>query len=272
MADQAIRARRGSRTRRKSAVRVNRLLLGGIALMVAVLGGELLYRFALAPTLTVQQVRVRTDLAWDVEEALRRSGLHGEKLIFEVDTAEAQARLEAHAEVQEAAVARSFPDTVEISISARRPLGTIIVEGANGSTPAAFCEEGVVFRTATGVRDRDVPVLSGELLEKLAVGESLPRELRPLVSDLHDLRMEAPALYGMISEIEVRSRAGTGVETILYPAHLPVPVKLEDRASPELYGQVARVLDALARREGAARLDFVDMRDDGVVYTLKEDG
>ncbi len=248
-----------------------RAIVGSVLTLIAVVSGELVFQTLLAPNLAITTVRVTGDDIIDHRELSDIAGLDSRLLYFHVDPDAIAARLETVPEVRRVEVTRHFPDTLRISVEGRTALAVTSLRVNGEPVPAVIDEEGVVFRTGLRASERDMPVISGIQLEAFAPGDTLPDELTVLFEDLRRLRLDEPSLYAMISELRVVRRGGR-YETVLYPVHVPVPIRMPGRAEAERYRAALQGIEALRSRGDLDAVQEMDLRGGDVVYTMRAEG
>lgn len=154
----------------------------------------------------VRVVEVNTDGVMTREEALATTGIHEGLNIFSLNLESAQGALTAIPEIQSARVERILPDTVSISIEARRPVAWVAPAdtGADPSTMQTAC-----LVDATGVMIKPhgfevsytrLPVVYGVPTEQWRLGDKI--EMPELLAALELLRRAAER-----SNPEVKLRA-----------------------------------------------------------------
>lgn len=267
-------ARRSSAVGSGSPLRmriVRGVIVGAVLTLIAVVSGELVFQLLLAPNLAITNVRVTGDDIIERAELIDIAGLDSSLLYFHVDADAIAARLEAVPEVRHVEVTRHFPDTLRISIEGRTALAVTTISVDGEPVPAVIDGEGVVFRTGLRASERDMPVISGIQFEEFAPGDTLPEELAVLLGDLRLLRLDEPSLYAMISEIRIVRRGGR-YETVLYPVHVPVPIRMPVRAEAERYRAALRGIEVLRSRGELEEVREMDLRGGDVVYTMLAEG
>ncbi len=250
---------------------IRRLIVGSILTLIAVISGELVFQMLLAPNLAITTVRVTGDDIIGREELSDIVGLDSRLLYFHVDTDLIAARLETVPEVRHVEVTRHFPDTLQISVEGRTALAATSINVDGESVPAVIDEEGVVFRAGLRASEGDMPVISGIQLEDFVPGDVLPAELSALFGDLRRLRLDEPSLYAMISELRIVRRGGR-YETVLYPVHVQVPIRMPVRAEPERYRAALQGIEVLRSRGQLEAVEEMDLRGGDVVYTMPAEG
>jgi cell division protein FtsQ len=252
-----------------------RLLAVIIAVLALILAGELAFHLLLAPRLTLRNVVLRSDLNLAREQVLSLAGLEAGARYFSVDTAEVARRLEEYPAVAKAEVRKVFPDTLHISLRARRALAFLLFQGRDGpSLPLVVDRNGVVFQVGGEAAGWDLPLVSGvELVgEEVRVGLKLPAGLRPLLEDLDRLGREAPELARLVSEVRLVPLAQERYELLVYPVAYRVRLRLGGRLEADSLRSALVILDLLERQNLAGRVDELDLRSRDVVYRIKEEG
>jgi cell division septal protein FtsQ len=250
---------------------LNRLLWLAVAALAVFLCGELAFHLWLSPRLRVRNISIQSDLSLSQEEILAAAGLGGAPSYFSVREQELAQRLSALPAVRGVEVHKRFPDTLQLTLTARRAVALLLHDAEGASMPLAVDEEGVVFQMGLSVADWDLPVISGVKFASAQVGMRLPENLLSLLEDLQGLRAGQPELFRLISELRLVSRSGSLREVIVYPVPYPVPVRVGPRLQPSALRTAVVILDLLAKQGLAGRLEELDLRTGEVVYTVKED-
>jgi cell division protein FtsQ len=265
---------RGRKTGRAEAV-LSRLLWLAVVLLGLFLVGELLFHLWLAPQLVVRNISIQSDLPFSQAEVLAIAGIEGTPYYFSLQEEQLRRRLAALPAVRQVEVRKSFPDTLHITLVARRALSLLFYDGGSGgqqgSVPLAVDEQGVVFQMASAVADWDLPVISGVKFATAEMGMRLPESLLPVLQDLQALRTAEPELFRLISEIRLVSRSDTIREIVVYPVPYGVRLRFGPRLQPAPLRNAVVILDLLDKQGLNGRLQELDLRTGEVVYTLKED-
>lgn len=245
-------------------------LLTSFALVLGlILTGQLVFTFLVAPHLMISHVTLRSDAPLSKEALLQQAGLNEGLYFFSVEAETVRQSLMKHPEIRSARVEKIFPDGLLLEVRGRQPLALSLVEREKGSYPVAFDEEGVIFRMGREIRDWDRPVLSGIRYEKAALGLKLPAALKPLLEDLEILEREAPALYGLISEVKVERRGKRDYELLLCLTGYPLKIRLGNRLDAPLMRQALLIMDMMEDKGLSQSIDEVDFRTGEVVYAVR---
>jgi len=263
-------ARRRRRSGRSLAGRLLAWLVAALALLAA---GLLVFHLWLTPRLLLRNVVLSSDLALSQAEVLRAAGLEGAVEYFRVDPRAVAARLEAFPPVDQAFVAKAFPDTLSIRLVGRKPLAALLArDGAGRALPLAVDREGVVFQVGPELTSWDLPMLSGVEFAEVRAGLRLPASLRPFLEDLDRLAREEPALSRLVSEIRLVPVRGERYELELFTVSHPVRLRLGERLTPESLRSALVVLDLLNAQGLLGRVRELDLRTGEVVYRIDEEG
>lgn len=266
----AARPRRGHQPGSTLAGRLLAWLVAALGLLTA---GLLVFHLVLTPRLLLRNVVLTSELALGQGEVLRLAGLEGAVEYFRVDPREVERRLAAFPPVESAVVAKVFPDTLRIFITARRPLAALLARDREGrALPLAIDRQGVVFQVGPELTVWDLPLLSGVEFAEVRAGLQLPPGLRPFLEDLERLVSEEPQLARLVSEIRLIPARGDRYELELFTVSHPVRLRLGERLSPESLRNALVVLDLLARQGLLPRVRELDLRTGEVVYRVREEG
>ena len=144
----------------------------------------------------VRIVEVNTDSVMTREEVLSKTGIREGLNIFSLNLEAAQKALALIPEVKSASVQRNLPDTVTISIEARRPIAWVAPgdTGADPSTMETSClvdEDGVMIKPqgfeASHTR---LPVVDGVPTEQWRIGDKIEMPELEAALDLFTLAAE----------------------------------------------------------------------------------
>jgi len=244
-----------------------------IIILSVVLVLEIAFHFIVSPRLLLKEVTIETGPGFPLsnEDLLRIAGIERNDYYFLLDEEGIRERLLEYPLIREARVEKIFPDTLSMVLSGREPLGCAFVPTNEGSIPVVFDQEGVIFQIGSSLTEWDLPVVSGIRFEQVQLGMKLPRELRPFLQDLGRLKKNSPELFSVLSEIRFEQKGNTGFETILYPVHIPVKVRIGREISAHTLTYMLIVLDVVAREGRINILKEIDMRTGEVVYKVKEE-
>jgi cell division protein FtsQ len=260
----AARPRRGRDGRRSLA---GRLLAWLVAALAVVAAGQLAFHLLLSPRLLVRNVVLSSELPLAQAEVLRIAGLEGAVEYFRVDPREVERRLESFPPVAKAVVTKAFPDTLRVSLLARRPLAALLAQDPEGrSLPLVIDAQGVVFQVGPELTVWDLPLLAGVEFAEVRPGLHLPPGLEPFLQDLDRLSREEPALARLISEIRLVPVRGGRFELELFTVSHPVRLRLGERLKAESLRSALVVLDLLSRQGLLERVRELDLRTGEVVY------
>lgn len=257
--------------RRDRELVFNRVLLILVGCLCLFLLGELIFHFLVAPRLMLRNILISSDLPLSKEEILSVAGFEENSYYYEADAVQIRLALEDLPMVREAAVEKTFPDTLRITLFGRIPLSMLFFTTPYGtSIPVVIDEEGVVFQIGTGISSWDLPVITGVKFKKLEVGAKLPETVQPILRDLSKLKSEDPELYRLISELRLLPQSAGLPEILLYPMQYPVRLRLSDRLDPAVLRNAWIVLDLLAKQQMLNEVGELDMRTGEVVYRMEE--
>jgi cell division protein FtsQ len=183
-----------------------------------------------------------------------------------------ESRVLSNPKIAKVKVRRSFPDKLVVDISERVPVACILVTEEIGTKSIAIDAQGIAFACLNQGNPlaEKLPVLSGIRFERFQPGQSLPPYLVPLLGDIAELSKLSPSPLEAFSEIKVQKVSDSEAELLLYPTGRTVPIRMPARLSAENLGQALLVLDILAGREGADKVEEIDFRTGTIVYKTKE--
>lgn len=268
MADAAVRSRRRRRSQADGPAR------GLVVLAIVLSFGLITYVMAVTivlPWMRITRVVVQADFEVDRERLLNLAGLDGTVYWFAVDAIAMQERLSAHPMVRTAAVEPVFPNMLRIELERRRPLVLSLVRDGVTSTPVVIDETGRIFDSGVHLTRHDVPVLSGIGFQGNVVGRSLPERVLPVLASLQELRVEAPEMYRLISEVKIEPRGAGDADVLVHMSGYPVPVRFDLSFDHRACTYALMILDVLVRRGEANGIAEVDARTGEIVYRMREE-
>jgi cell division protein FtsQ len=253
---------------RKRGKTENVKLVLAFVLMIA-LGAGL---YASLPQVTrVKAVSVegmKNVLQKEILEALSLS--EGTNLI-NADIPAMEARIMANPKVASVDIGRAFPDKLMVRLQERRAVACVLVTEELGTRSVALDKDGVAFAYMDTIASPGrLPVLSGIRFEQFSPGQSLPEYLRPLLRDIAELSELNPSPLEAFSEIRIEKISESEAELLLYPSGKTVPVRMPARLTRASLGSALLVLDILAGRQGAEKIQEIDFRTGTIVYRNKE--
>jgi cell division protein FtsQ len=236
----------------------------------------LLAHFVAVPLTQIHHVVVQSDVPLTDEQVLAISGISSDEHWLTVRTAAIENRLEANPLIRHAVVRRVFPDTVNMTVWGRQPVGLVLAQSDGRSLPVLVDGEGVVFKVGVTNSDVDLPVISGLSVGEIGLGARLPSAFSMLFSDLKTLREKSPSLYGLLSEVRVVATSDTtsgarlqdDFEALLYLTSSAVPIRIRGSIDESLMKYTLLVLDLLSKQGVLKDIQELDFRSGDVVYRL----
>ena len=259
--DGALPRRRDVARRKATVRRVLRLLIAALAVTALL---QLAYHVAIAPGMRLSGIVVDTPLPVSEADVLRMAGIAIGDRFSSLRVAEIALRLESFPDVASAIVTRQFPGTLLLTLHARDPVVALMATNQRGNSVTFTVDgDGVLYRA--GVPPAvDLPLLSGLTVGEVEIGSRVGPQLLPLVQDLARLAEQEPYLTSLVSQVEVRPRAGalpaSGFDAALYTVHFAVPLLFGESITAAAVSEGLLVLEALTRAGGLTGIDFVDMR------------
>ena len=205
------------------------------------------------------------------KEILEALSLSEEVNLINADIPAMKARILANPKVASVNIGRAFPDKLMIRLEERRAVACVLVTEALGTRSVALDKEGVAFAYMDTIASAGrLPVLSGIRFEQFSPGQRLPEYLRPLLKDIAELSELSPSPLEAFSEIRIEKISESEAELLLYPSGKNVPVRMPARLTRASLGSALLVLDILAGRQGAEKIEEIDFRMGTIVYRNKE--
>ncbi len=141
------------------------------------------------------------------EEIFRIAGVPERCNIFQLSTHDIRKRLAGDLRIADVEVSRSFPATIVIHVTERKPL--VYVAASYGF--AEVDRTGMILSAYKNLRKVNIPILTGVSLSNQYVGESIPPgPMEDALFFLENLDMDT---FSQISEINIRSDGYLSVYT-----------------------------------------------------------
>jgi len=157
-------------------------------------------------------------------------------------------------------VFKHFPDRLQIVLEGRKPVASALADIDGRTVPVLFDSQGVVFQIGGDIRkgtfNRQLPLISGLIIEDPVPGMRLPVIFTSLFKELEKIGNSAPELLAAVSELRINRRSFDGFDLILYPVNKKVKVRISE-INEDLLRYTLLMVDVLASREdGIETLDF----------------
>lgn len=276
--NQGVGKRAGSRSRAEarrnaaeSSERTRRILLLIVAVLALILILELAFHFIIGPELTISRITVESEVSLGDDQLLSLAGLGPGASYFSVDTAVVADNLRTHPAIRTAEVEKVFPNRIDISIAARKPLMLALGSGENGTEPVAVDREGVLFEMRGNLGASDLPLLSGIRFENgFSPGMKLPGMLHEFLVDVQEMKLNYPTVYDQISEYRIIPKGDHKFDVVLYPVDYRTPVRVGSDVDGSLCEYIIMVLDAFERDGRLDEVDELDFRSGEIVFRTEE--
>lgn len=252
----------GSRIVKTRLVRLNLIL-------VAVLAATALYRFSGTFRNKVSRIKIESDFDISEFDIYTMAGFDSHNLLNTApDVNELKQTLESIPEVRKAYVEKQFPETLRLVVYQRQPVGMCLYESEGESRICLFDKTGLIFKEAGDDDNWNLPVISGLPNDIMSPGNSLGQKLMPLVSDLAELKEESPALFNIISEINIVSGDNDSFRTVV--SYVPYRIKavMGSRLMKTELKQTLIILDEMTINGMDLTLDEIDFRSGEAVYAI----
>ncbi len=261
----AASTHRTARSRRSPFLRIL-AVLGVLALLA---GGGYAAWVYIPPALKISAVLVSGNVTIPEADILLAAAIGADENILTVDTAAIQKRLAAQPRIEKARVSKLLPSSLAIMVMERKPVACLLVQTDGGLKPVLVDIHGVVYMVAEESPD-GLPVISGIRFDDFLPGQRLPAAILPVLAGLKTIGAKAPALMSAFSEIRVVLLPAGDIELLLYPVHVPIPVRTLAVLDEKTLRSVILVLDILKDRHPAGVIGEVDFRTGTAVYRTKE--
>lgn len=213
-----------------------------------------------SPLFTLKHVRLTGASTLTEEAVLEIAGLSIGERLFNLETGEVAMRLERDLRIESASVQRALPDTLEISITERVPVATIVAELGY----VDLDRTGKVVAAYKTLKNVPIPLVTGIGTQDLYIGDDAKDETVLLV--LRFLTGLSPETQSKISEINV----GNPDAVTLYTTKA-AQIRL-GRMEERLEEKAALTEDFLLdQEESRYAVDYVDFSYKQPVIRLKGD-
>jgi len=254
-----------------------------IVFAVLFLGGGLIWLLGIAPFRAFSKIDIngeavrpaaseKSESAEDVaaknagyfglsgEEILAKAGITGNSSYFSTNARAAEKALTGFVSLESVRVFKHFPDRLQIVLEGRRAVASALAVLDGKTVPVLFDSQGVVFEIGREIKgeslNRQLPVVSGLVIEDPVQGMRLPVIFTSLFKELEKIETAAPELLAAVSELRIIRKSFDGFELILYPANKRVKVRLSE-INEDLLRYTLLMVDVLASREPLVyTLDF----------------
>jgi cell division protein FtsQ len=190
------------------------------------------------------------------KDVLKLAAVRVKGNIWRIDLRGTEKRIEANPFVQNAVVARYFPDVLSIRIEEKKP---IVLYNAGGRF--FTIDSGGVLLPARAGKLYELPVVTSGSPGSLRLGHTVQEgSVVQCLNLVKQILAERPELYSEVSEITCGENG-----LVVYTRREGIPVRM----GPDRFAQKIRVLEALLRqwetRSMDSKIDYVDLRFEGQV-------
>lgn len=260
---------------RQSKFRLRYVLVGIIGILVGVILFQIVWSYALLPNMKLKTFSVYSNIENGIEANRVKAiiGVDTGSVYPEIDVKRIEQQLMLHLPLEKVIVKKKFPDILEIHLIERIPLVFgIYISDEDRAIPMQFDKDGYLVSSGVGIRNYDMPVLSGDILfPKPMIGEILDSSYLNLVEKLSEIRNEKLELYQLISEVELRDKGGDHFEIIMYIRGHHVPLVLKDNFSIRVLLDGMVVLDALRDVSQDKKMAMIDCRSPQITFSYKKE-
>jgi cell division septal protein FtsQ len=267
-------AQRWTEVRRAEGRRRLRILIAGVSLIVLAL---VAFASLYTPLFRVRHVRISVTGAMPDSEVLAVAGLNHEKLMIDLSPAAIASRLDSDPQLGGARVAKHWPGTVTIQVSARTPVVSVARAGGGWAT---------VDATGRVLANRSAPVMGLPVLQGDGVapapGQWITGGLGPSVvpgtkaaaaidmnasPDGADLPSAPAAALSvlevlppqLLSEVVTVTVGAKGVSLAVLPVNVAAGSIAVDLGDESQLGQKVAALDALLTETSLAKVTSIDL-------------
>ena len=171
-----------------------RLFKGLIFLVVS---ASVLGFFVYVPFFTLNEVKLIGAKYLTEEDILRIGNIYMGEPLFQLETDVVQSRLSKDLRIEEVSVRRRLPHTLEIKITERRPLATIICDYGY----LDLDHNGTIIDSYKTIKTMQIPMITGASVRDLYIGDEVDDELVKKILDFLQ-RLNEDTL-NLLSEIAI---------------------------------------------------------------------
>jgi cell division protein FtsQ len=247
----------------------DKFLKHALVVVGILLGTELLWLFGIRPCMPFSRLEIHGIPNMDDSFILAAAGIGEHSSFMTVNKKTAESALAALPMVRSASVLKHFPSGLQIVLEPRRAAAIVFAENGGKLRPALIDGNGTVFSIeGEGYGEAVLPVVSGLELDKAFPGMKLPRIYGKIFRQLEHIAAESPELLSAVSEIRINRKNYDGFDLTIFPAHVPIKVRMGPELTTETIRYMLLMLDVLSVR--AEEIDEIDFRTGTASYTLKE--
>ncbi|MDR1507162.1 MAG: FtsQ-type POTRA domain-containing protein [Treponema sp.] len=247
----------------------DKILKHALAVIAVILGAELLWLFGIRPCMPFSRLEIRGVSNLDDSVVLAAAGIGQHSSFMTVNRKAAEDALASLPMIGSAAVIKHFPSALEIVLEPRMAAAIMFTEIGGRLRPALVDGNGTIFSVdGEGYGETVLPVISGLYLDKAFPGMKLPRLYTKLFGRLEQIARESPELLLAVSEIRINRKNYDGFDLTVFPAHIPVKVRIGPELNGETIMYMLLMLDVLSAR--VDEIEEIDFRTGTASYILKE--
>jgi cell division protein FtsQ len=245
-----------------------RILKYILVIVTVLLGAELLWLFGIRPCMPFSRI-VITGIPNPDDSALAAAGIGKHSSFMTLNRKAAEAALASLPMLKSAKVVKHFPSVLEIVLEPRTAAAIVFAENGGKLKPVLIDGNATVFSVdGEGFGETVLPVVSGLELDNVYPGMKLPRVYGRVFKQLEQITAESPELLLAVSEIRIDRKNYGGFDLTIFPAHIPVKVRMGPELKAETLKYMLLMLDVLSVR--AEEIEEVDFRTGTASYTVKE--
>jgi hypothetical protein len=257
----------------RNPLEIRKFLIRAIIVLSVLLALELVFHFFLAPTMRITRLSLLgDDIRISDQELLSWMGYQDNPYYFSFDEEDMETILSEHPRIRSAMVQKVFPDKLEITVDARKPLVLAFFEisAQEGPSPALgnmlVDEEGVIIAVNDPEPGLSLPVLSGLKVAEAKEGSTFPAMFLPFLRDLYNLRQQNPQGFSMISELVLVGREKDNFDVWCIPLGYRSKALLTSKLTSEKINQLLAVFDLIEAQGLEGEMGEIDFRTDEVIY------
>lgn len=172
--------------------------------------------------------------------------------------------------IESVSVEKSFPDTVNITVTERVPVAATLLNLNDKTIPVHIDENGVLFSAKVGASISHLPLISGLPVEEFKDGMKLPSRYKSFIQQLAKIQRLPQKYLATISEIHIDAKEYGNFDLILYPIHSHTRVLMDRTFSEDSLQYMVVVLDVV--NSIGSNISEIDLRYGSVSFRTNVSG
>ena len=171
-----------------------RVIKGIIFLLIC---GAILGAVVFLPIFTLKEIKLTGATYLTVEDILKVGDIYIDEPLFKLETDKVASRLLNDVRVEDVTVRRSLPHTLEINITERKPIATVVCNYGY----LDIDKHGKILDSYKNLREMSIPMITGALVKDLYIGDDVEDKFVQKILEYLDM-LDAASL-NKISEVAI---------------------------------------------------------------------